>query len=149
MNQLVEKAEGDSVTADKLTGDKKYFPDASFLFEEDMQGENEIPHHIVLLTNSGAFSRIIQGELVEDNSLFGRTEMSLVFTNKGLYLVTTSNEFFLFPYEQIENIAASGLESAGHIRISSGSGIYDFELARSGDGQAVVEAVSYLRSQIT
>jgi len=136
------------VTIEKLNGRAAYFPDARSLFEGAMQVEGEIPHHVVLLTNSGAVDMIVQGEMIENNHLFGRTEASLIFTDQALYFVSASDQFYTFPYTDIEYVGGDEIESSGTISISTGGSIYIFELARSGDPEAVIDAMGYLRSQI-
>ncbi|WP_152418521.1 hypothetical protein [Haloarcula amylolytica] len=149
MRKLVEQAEGESVTVDKLDGSKKYFPDASAIFQSDMGVEGEVPHHIVLLTNSGALTRLVQGEVLEGGGMLSRTSTSLVLTNRALYLISAAGEFFTFPYDNIQALYASDWDSSGTVAIQVDGTIYEFELARSGDPEAVTSALGYLRQQIS
>lgn len=132
MQDLVRKAEGDSVTVARLDGSERYYPDASRIFDRPYRREGEIPHHVVLLAKGGT------------GVASGHTG-SLIFTNQAVHFVSSYPTFLEVPYEEISSIKGRKLRKSGTIRFVAGGREYKFGLAVSGESDHAVAAFDFFR----
>lgn len=146
MDELITQASHESVTKEKLTGEKRYFPDASEIFKEPFNIEGEIPEYIVLLTKNSFFNTGMPTTQARNTAVVDGTG-SLVLTNRALYMITESS-VRQFRYDQISLSGWTSIEKTGKIIITRDGVEFSFETAKSGDDETAREALGYLREQV-
>ena len=149
MQDLVNKARGNSVTMDRINGTEKYYPDASILFTEPYHREGEVPHYTMLLTT--AFPRKAGDPVVGQDSGFKTPsgKGQLVVTNQAVHYVGDQPRMLEMPYETIEAVEPKKVEDCGTISFSMSSREEQFVFAnKAGNPDNVVEAIGYIREQI-
>jgi hypothetical protein len=149
VQDIVNQAQGNSVTVDRINGDEKYYPDASLLFEEPYHRDGEIPHYTILLTTS--FPREIGDPVVGKETGF-KTESGrgqLVVTNQAVHFVGNNPTIVEMPYGNINAIEARTIDDCGTLSFYVDGREEKFICANSaGDPDNVLEATGYIREQI-
>lgn len=145
VEQLVENAANDHVTVGQLTGEEKYYPDATNIFEWPHRVNGESLQYLVLLTKGENYkAKPLTGEIEEHANGIG----SLVFTERACYYVTTKDDSKEFPYDLITRTRAAFNGSGGTIWLYFDGIEFEFTLARRSDEENVREAYAYLRNQV-
>lgn len=143
MAALAAAAEGDSVTADRLRGDEKYFPDCRPALQEGQQ-----PHHLLLLTTSGQ-ALDVESELPEmhsplTSSLSASTGGVAVLTATSL-LAVVDGSVLEAPYGRLQGCVRH--DGTIHVHGTGGVG-YVLNVALSADPAEVDAAFGYLRRNV-
>jgi len=160
MDRIVSEARGDSVTADQLSGDARYYPEAEYIFAGDPPLIDEQPQYIILLTIG---TNMIQGTPAVSPDETGieikTSNGSLIITDESIVAVggqigtgifgEKSRGFFQFPYDEIDSTRAIGLLDGGEISITVNGTEYYFDLAsKYGDPENIREAYNHIQDQL-
>jgi hypothetical protein len=144
MDELARRAEGDSVTAERLRGEVEYFPDTRHALDEGQQ-----PHHLVLLTTSG---NAVEVESTPTTSAHHSvTSLGLDASDGGVAVLTETSvvvvvddDVLEVPYGHIQGCLDRGFD----IHLHGGTGGYVLAVASSAEGSDVSAGVTYLRRMI-
>ena len=128
------------VDPDKYLGRSSYFPDVSQYVEEDKV------RHIILLTSSSNPSALVidSGELETDQ---GTKEASLVLADDALYIVTTRNRYWMFPYESIAGYSYFDRKYPLIILQIEGL-LYKLKIAKRERKEVLEEGVQFIETKI-
>jgi hypothetical protein len=139
--QLAREADGDSVTAARLDGDERYFPNSLAFLQADQQ-----PRHLLLLTTSGNAFDVHAGSRsgeVPTEKLDAVTGGVAVFTTDAV-LVVVDDCSFEMPYAAID---ATQYDDYKVVLYATGRE-YRLYTADSADDAEVAAAYDYLRRQV-
>lgn len=160
MQQIIDEARGDSVTADQLSGDARYYPEAEYIFTGNPPLVDEQPQYIILLTTG---TNMIQGTPAVSPDETGieikTSKGSLIITDESIVAVggrigtgifgEKSRGFFQFPYDEIDSTRVIGLLDGGTISITVSGTEYYFDLAsKYGDPENIRQAYNYIQNQL-
>lgn len=144
VQQLARQAEGPSVTASRLRGDEKYFPDCRHYLYEEQQ-----PQHLILLTTSGWAFRT---EGVDTEVGGTCTELYATADDGGVaictdeeLLVVVGASFCEVAYTHLRGILAN----QGRVELhATGNKGYALDIARSADAHETTLALDFLRRKV-
>lgn len=138
---VVDDAEGDSVTTERLKGREPYFVDCRPYVDT-----NEQPHHLLCLTTGGTEHGNAYVELEGEIKLISRDEpASVLFTDTHIRVISERGHIS-FPYSEIDFFHWYDDPS---IVIDVGRRTYYFELGRSVLSRyGIMEAVTFADDMI-
>lgn len=157
MNDIVRNAEGDSVTKDNITGSSRYYPDSSFLFEEDPAFIDDQPHYIVLLTSHDAVALGNPSPTDERGIEYDMDNGCLIIGEKAAYVVSdkfggmfsNAQGHIELPYNSIDSIGGYGLANGGSITLRTSAIEYELSLANKyGDSENVRSAFRHIHDRL-
>lgn len=142
LEELVANAANDYPTVDQLTGNEKYYPDASAIFEWPHRINEETLQYLVLLTKGDNYTA---SSLKSDYKTKHNGIGSLIFTDRAIYYATTEDEFHEFPYDTITRVRG---DADSEITLYLNDVEHQFEMAYRAEEENVTEAYAYLREQV-
>lgn len=157
MDKILEKAKGDSVNKENITGSSRYYPDCSFLFDGDPPLIDDQPHYIVLLTSHDAIAMGNPSPTSESGIELDMDNGCLVVGEDAIYAVSdkfgrtfsSTQGHIEFPYQSIDAIMGYGLTDGQSIALRTAAVEYEFSLANKyGDSENVKDAFRYIRNQL-
>jgi len=158
VDKLINQAKGESVTKERLTGDERYYPDASYLFSGETSLTDDKPQYIVLLTTGSSIAKGTPSVSPGEEGIEIKTgNSSLVFAEHSLFAVGAgiggifgnSPGFIQISYESIGSTGGIGLLEGGTMSITVDGTEIHFDLANKyGDSQNVAKAFRFLQKKI-
>lgn len=158
MESLINQAEGESVTKARLTGDERYYPDASYIFTGENSLTDDQPQYIVLLTTGSSIAKGTPSVSPGEEGIEIQTgNSSLIFAKNSLFAVgagiggifSNSPGFIQISYDNIGSTGGIGLLEGGTMSITVNGTEIHFDLANKyGDSQNVAKAFRFLQKKI-
>lgn len=136
--RLVRAADGESVTADRLRGEEKYFPNCLPHLYRDQQ-----PHHLLLLTTSNEAFGVVTKTLAP-TALSADEGGVALFTEETVLVVVDDDGLFEIPYSKLDSTKFG----TGHVILTANGRGYYLDVAMSADEDEVAAAYDYLRRQV-
>lgn len=140
-DSVVSRAQGHSVTTERLFGESQYFVDCHWILDPDEQ-----PHHLLCLTTGVQEewnAAVSVGDTIEIISR--HDEASILFTDRAIHVIFEDGSLS-YLYTEIAELKEFEGPSMG---IQTGHRNYYFEIARHASSDfAVADAMAFAKEQI-